>query len=264
MESDLAEVNSRYWEVAQVYTAMSERIHEAQMVARVEYLESRLGPLGGKKILDVGAGYGILNLVLRKRERAVSFHAVEYDQGCHSRLAQNGAASIVRDLAACRDDGFDIAVLSHVLEHVRDPKALLASVRGRLATGGWLFLEVPNQDHLHKADIGTHLLFFSPRSLRSLLASAGFSVEHLDTVGAPVADLTGSSRGADKGGNGRWAARVRASRLYQAGSGLANRLRAAIVSLDSLRADLQLASYGEGRQWIRCLAAVSSSPTERP
>jgi SAM-dependent methyltransferase len=265
-ESDLAKLNSHYWEVAQEYTAFAQRVHEAQMISRAEYLKQHLGALEGKKVVDVGAGYGILNKVLRDQGQLVHFHPIEVDERCYSRLRRYGAESISRDLAACGIEEFNVAVLSHVLEHVRDPRDLLEAVRTKLADGGYLFIEVPNQDHLHKPNIGTHLLFFSPDSLGSLLRAAGFAVHHLDTVGAPLVDLVTASAGnagwAASPNRGLWRAKLRRTRAYRIGSRLADVWRAATVSLDTIRAELQLATYGPGRQWIRCLAALPDTRAE--
>jgi 2-polyprenyl-3-methyl-5-hydroxy-6-metoxy-1,4-benzoquinol methylase len=48
------------------------------------------------------------------------------------------------------DDRFDTVVLGHVLEHVKDPVALLRRARGWLAPDGVLIATVPNARSLHR------------------------------------------------------------------------------------------------------------------
>jgi len=72
---------------------------------------------------------------------------------------------------------FDVITMVHVLEHIVDPIAVLATLRGRLSPGGLLLIEVPhhpaNPFELLIADHRTH---FTADSLRRALAAAGFEV----------------------------------------------------------------------------------------
>jgi SAM-dependent methyltransferase len=95
------------------------------------------------------------------------------------------------------------AIVSQSLEHVPDPRDTLARCRDLLAPGGLLMLEVPNQFHslvdllklavtrvagdraftwFHR-DLAFefHTLYFTPRTLRALLAREGFDVLALRT-----------------------------------------------------------------------------------
>jgi SAM-dependent methyltransferase len=92
------------------------------------------------------------------------------------------------------DEGaLDVVCGWHVLEHVVDPATALARLRGALAPGGLLLLEVPNVDSrmaqrfgeswLH-FDLPHHVGHYAPRSLRTILERTGFAVEALETVSA--------------------------------------------------------------------------------
>ena len=159
--AELEGINSRYWDVADDCGAFVSLVHEAQMASRVDYLTSRLGSLGGLAVLDVGAGPGLLQRALRRTGQAVNYHAIEPDADCWPRLMREGAVKIWTGLRECDKRSFDLVVLSHVLEHVGDPLDFLEGVSGLSSTGGSIFIEVPNQDYLHKNNLGTHLLFFS-------------------------------------------------------------------------------------------------------
>lgn len=80
---------------------------------------------------------------------------------------------------------FDVAVLSNVLEHSLDPRAMLRDLRRILADGGELWISLPNAAsqfrHLFGREwinwhVPYHLVHFSPDGLRRLLAEEGFEV----------------------------------------------------------------------------------------
>ena len=70
---------------------------------------------------------------------------------------------------------FDVITMVHVLEHIVDPIEMLKTLRGKLAPGGLLLIEVPhhpaNPFELLIADHRTH---FTAGSLTRVLATAGF------------------------------------------------------------------------------------------
>ena len=75
----------------------------------------------------------------------------------------------------------DVVLLSAVLEHVRDLRAALSQVRRLLRPGGLLYVEVPDvtrfgshPDAPFQEFSVEHVNYFSRRSLRNLLGSAGF------------------------------------------------------------------------------------------
>jgi SAM-dependent methyltransferase len=79
--------------------------------------------------------------------------------------------------------GFDLVILSQVLEHLQDPMAMLRRVAGLLAAGGRLYVSVPySETYLpirpaRELFISTHFYAFSPASLANVAARAGFVVE---------------------------------------------------------------------------------------
>jgi SAM-dependent methyltransferase len=105
-------------------------------------------------------------------------------------------------LSPFRERHFD-AIVSQSLEHVLDPRDMLAQCRDLLTPDGLLMLEVPNQFHslidllklavvrmvgdgafpwFHRElTFEFHTLYFTPRTLRALLAHEGFEVLALRT-----------------------------------------------------------------------------------
>ena len=80
---------------------------------------------------------------------------------------------------------FDLAVVQHVLEHLRDPRAAVRSVAGSLRPGGWCFVSVPSFDKLPVhgrfgyVSSGVHLFSYTAEAMRRMLALAGLQVEQI-------------------------------------------------------------------------------------
>lgn len=124
--------------------------------------------------LDVGCSTGGLLRAFGAREQ------VGVEPGARHREAAAASGievhASLEDLAATEPAGFDLVTMSHVLEHLPDPVASLRLVRGLLAPGGELFVEVPSL-YRSLAYEPAHLLAFTSRSLASTLGSAGFAVD---------------------------------------------------------------------------------------
>jgi SAM-dependent methyltransferase len=81
---------------------------------------------------------------------------------------------------------FDVITMIHVLEHIVDPVAVLATLRGKLAPGGLLLIEVPH----HPANpfellIADHRSHFTSDSLTRALVAAGYEIVSVATDWIP-------------------------------------------------------------------------------
>jgi SAM-dependent methyltransferase len=147
-------------------------------------LEAAL-PAPRRRVLEVGCGDG--NFLAYLREHGWTVQGAEY----HGETAalvrrRHGIDVSVGDVADTRPSGapFEAVGAYHVLEHVYRPAEWLAAVRGMLAPGGVLHLQVPNYGSLSRRLTGPawaslmfpqHVYFYSPQTLADLLRRAGFA-----------------------------------------------------------------------------------------
>lgn len=138
------------------------------------------------KILDVGCGGGgLLDSLASCSFR--SLVGMDPAPACAAEVTRRGHRGVVGTLDAHPlgdDGGFDGIVLSHVLEHIRDISAALASVSRLLNRNGWLYVEVPDAARYEQCMIAPfqdfnleHINHFSAVSLRLLLSAYGWSIE---------------------------------------------------------------------------------------
>lgn len=104
------------------------------------YFRYGLGPWyfenGAKKILDVGAGNGILV------ENLVEMGIPEVELRFYDKYATSLSPRRVTSLS-CTNDQFDVVVLSHVLEHTDQPANMILESLNVLRPGGVFVLRVP-------------------------------------------------------------------------------------------------------------------------
>src|SRR5204862_6722418 len=136
------------------------------------------------RLLDVGCGRGELLLEAAARGFDVtgidlSAHAV---QTANERLGAPVAIDADLQSAAFPDGRFDVCMCSDVLEHVRDPIALLREIRRVLKPEGVLFLVTPAVDSsvarvMREAWFEIkpeHLFYFDKNTLQSAMHRGGF------------------------------------------------------------------------------------------
>jgi SAM-dependent methyltransferase len=139
-------------------------------------------------LLDVGCGNG--EFLLRMMKLGWSVAGMDTDPVAVRQAQWNGVAAEVGELASFElpDKYADAITMSHVIEHVPDPVALLRECFRVLKPGGTLSVVTPNAVSLGAAvfgpswvalDVPRHLMIFQTATLRSIATTAGFAVETL-------------------------------------------------------------------------------------
>ena len=193
-EQAWADYNSSYFDNAHGGAAtdpVAAAFHSAMGYIRVahvvDYLRTREVPVSS--VLEVGPGSGDFARHWLARDPGSTYHAVESDVSCHPILLQMGIHLHSGPEALPSGESVDLVVLSHVLEHVRDPTGFLRAMTAHLRPGGVLFVEVPCRDWEHKERDEPHLLFFDKAPMRHLLERIGFAHLRLSYHGLEIARL---------------------------------------------------------------------------
>lgn len=123
---------------------MATALHQAWPAARRRF-DAVQGWVPSGRVLDLGTGPGWLARALTRPELAVV--AVDASSEAVAVAHREGTPLLVQasgDYLPFRGGSFDGIVTLEVLEHVEDPKAVLAECRRLLHSGGRLVVTVPN------------------------------------------------------------------------------------------------------------------------
>lgn len=138
--------------------------------------------LPNKRLLDFGCGAG--GFLQRARNLAAEVAGVELEARVRDYWA--GQINIVPSVDAA-EGGYDLITAFHVIEHLSEPRAMLASLAGLLNPKGRMVVEVPSANDalltLYDCDAfqrftywSQHLFMFNAATLEMLARQAGLRV----------------------------------------------------------------------------------------
>lgn len=188
-------MRSMFERIVNLPTERSDNAGRAACV--IEFASGRFAQERKPHLLDIGSGLG----VFAYRMKQAGWHCTALDPdpqaAAHSRDVV-GVEAVVGDFFQVPLDclgKFDVVTFNKVLEHVRDPVAMLSRSIELLVPDGFVYVEVPD---VAAADAGPgreeffieHLHVFSPASLTMLVERAGFSVARIERLREPSSKYT--------------------------------------------------------------------------
>lgn len=159
-------------------------------------------------VLELGCGTGTMSKLLKEQCEATiigvdSNPLTAWQASCFCDYVFTEDLDDPHSLDALEFEKFDVVTLVDVLEHLKDPVALLKRLKPLLLDEGQLLLSVPNIAHAsvrlellggnfdyENSGIldSTHLKFFTAASLQALLREAGFTVQMLEYTWHDLSD----------------------------------------------------------------------------
>ena len=194
-EADLSQYGDNYFSAGKTekgYVDYETEVesHLATFSARLADAEAKMG--GPGLVLDIGCALGHFAMAAKARGWHVVATDVSVEAATKTRL-RTGVPTFVSDLntPAIKPGLCDVIAIYDVIEHVADPKPVLQRLRNRLQPQGWLHLTTPNVASFSARLLGSkwyhykpgeHLLYFSPKTLRSCLTDAGWECTEIKSA----------------------------------------------------------------------------------
>ena len=149
----------------------------------------------GVRLLDVGAGNGYF-VFLARRDFGLAAEGVEISEAeiafARDKFGVQLRKAPLRNLPA----SYDVVTSFNVVEHVKDPKRLLADMAERLRPGGLLVLTTPNPACIHRrlqglkkwgmVDPPHHINLFPRDALKQLIVETGLAPVRYETLSTYV------------------------------------------------------------------------------
>lgn len=187
-DAALGEIYGRNYFIGHGDPLLEDHASELKRATAARYLQliARTGHPPGRRLLELGSGHG--DFLAEASRAGFIATGIEYSSHACSIIRQRlgTAVEVIQgevDAVADRKGAYDVCVLNDVIEHVRDPGALLRQIRSLLAPGGALFIATPSIDSWSARLLGSrwmeykeeHLTYFGPRQLMRLLDRSGFA-----------------------------------------------------------------------------------------
>jgi len=150
--------------------------------------------------LDFGCGGGINLEEQRKKHPTWHLYGLDIIDIACLKTRQRGFEVFCGDINELEmpENFFDAVNMSHVIEHLNDPKAALLKINRMLKKGGKLTIALPNFDSLaaklfkkywYGLDAPRHLYFFTPKTVALLLKQTGFSAKKISYAPGPLVEI---------------------------------------------------------------------------
>lgn len=205
-------VSSNYW--AEVFfPAVAEARREKIFRPRVERLAELCRARGAeiRRLIDVGAGYGIFLDEWRKRSPSAHLVAVEPSAALATECRTKGfeVEENIAEQVGTRYEGFaDLLVCFEVLEHVHEPIDFLKSLMRLVRPGGLVFVSTLCIDGFdlqilwdksNQISPPHHINFLSVKGFEKLFSQAGLVEVSVTTPGKLDVDIVRNAANQDPG-----------------------------------------------------------------
>ena len=169
-----------------LYSDSTEEWRKYGAIGKVENIIDLTRGLSFNKVAEVGAGDGNILSLLSSKKFCSDLTAVEISESAIKQIAKKNIPGLleIKQFDGYKlpfdDDQFDLAICSHVIEHVEHPRMLLTEIK-RISRSQ--IFEVPidfsfrvDRKFKHFNSYG-HINIYTPALFNFLLLSVGFEIE---------------------------------------------------------------------------------------
>ena len=130
-----------------------------------------------KKILDIGGGINEFSSLIKKRNNEVTI--LDFKISSKAKKYADKSISMDFEKSNLKSNSFDIILMFHTLEHMKNPNKVCSKIKDILKPNGLLIVEIPNIDYyiqnlFYYSFFHQHLNMYGKRSLKNTLEHAGF------------------------------------------------------------------------------------------
>lgn len=117
------------------------------------------------------------------------FYAIEPDINMRQYLESKEIKKVYKSIFDVQENDFSLIIMSHVLEHLPNPREFLIHILNYMRNNALLFIEVPNRDDLYKRFLGLHTVVFNVSVFHKILNEIGYKIVKIITVGPSIHKL---------------------------------------------------------------------------
>ncbi len=206
MPNDILTINRAFYDG--VYHPKSSRLKyiwvkyfSFSVRVKVAPVLSELKDCRGKKILEIGFGWGLNIIALAKSNRVygveISEAAIHFVKAiAEKKNLNNVQLALYQGTGAFFfQDKFDMVISSHVLEHVPDDLEFLKQNYHALDANGLMALQIPIRQDLDYDKDPNHAREYTEGSITAVLQNTGFRVMHVVHSGYSLSYFDESGNG---------------------------------------------------------------------
>lgn len=141
--------------------------------------------------LDFGCGGGESLMSVKENHPKWKLYGMDNNEYACKKIEEKGFNAFCGDILEMDIpiNFFDIVNMSHVIEHLSEPKATLLKINTTMKKGSKIIISTPNFDSLaskffrtywYALEAPRHLFLFTPTTLKRLLEDTGFVVESVE------------------------------------------------------------------------------------
>lgn len=143
------------------------------------------------KILDIGSGFGLLSSILNKLGN-YNFYLIDNEiEPYYFQNAKNLKFKKIdfSDFIKKNNDKYELVLMFDIIEHFKNPQAVLRKIRHILKNNSYLIIQTPNYQSLMAKIcrhwswwmIEDHKVVFSPKSIKKIFSIFGYEIICLET-----------------------------------------------------------------------------------